>query len=249
MNMEIMHNIWMVIAVLFLITYSCTIYSFIDLIITKKKLKNSQKYNETLKSLNEDVSCFKHDFSNMITTIGGYVTTEDMDGLKNYYTHLEKDCVELNSLSVLNPELINDPGIYNLINKKYELSEKLGVKMNFEILLDFKKLKINVYKFTRILGILLDNAIEAASGSKEKFVNVCFRSELNKNRQLVIIENSYKNKNIDINEIFEKNKTDKENHSGLGLFKVRKILSKSSNLNLYTTKNEYTFRQQLEIYY
>ncbi len=34
--------------------------------------------------------------------------------------------------------------------------------MNIEVMIDLKEMKISPYEFCRILGILLDNAIEAA---------------------------------------------------------------------------------------
>ena len=42
-------------------------------------------------------------------------------------------------------------------------------------------------------------------------------------------------------------KDDGKNH-GLGLWEVRKILKKNNNLNLFTTKTNKLFKQQLEIY-
>ena len=40
----------------------------------------------------------------------------------------------------------------------------------------------------------------------------------------------------------------KETNCGIGLWQVRKILSKHSNLNLFTAKDDQFFIQQLEIY-
>ena len=53
--------------------------------------------------------------------------------------------------------------------------------------------------------------------------------------------------------IFEKGYTSKsdedgKNH-GLGLWEVRKLLRKNNNLNLFTTKDNNMFKQQLEIYF
>ena len=69
------------------------------------------------------------------------------------------------------------------------------------------------------------------------------------NRNLVLVENTYNDKDVDLNEIFNKGVTGKENHTGLGLWEIRQILNKNNNVNLHTTKNEQYFSQQLEIYY
>ena len=51
---------------------------------------------------------------------------------------------------------------------------------------------MKIYEFTRILGILMDNAIEAAYECDNKIINVEIRKDFKVNRQLLIIENTYK---------------------------------------------------------
>ena len=94
----------------------------------------------------------------------------------------------------------------------------------------------------------MDNAIEAASECDEKIINVEIRKDFKVNRQLLIIENTYKEKDVDLDKIYEKGYSSKPNNTGLGLWEVRQIMKKNNNLNLYTTKNDEFFNQQLEIY-
>ena len=216
---------------------------------TTKKLESAEEYNKTLHILHDNVRGFKHDFDNIVTTIGGYIKTNDMEGLKKYYSQLQEDCSKVNNLYILNPDIINNPGIYNLLTTKYSEAEEKGIKINLTFLLDLNNLNMKVYEFARILGILLDNAIDATSECDEKILNIVFRNESKNNRNIVLIENTYKDKNVDLNQIFNKGITGKENHTGLGLWEVRQILKKNNNVNLYTDKNEKYFSQQLEIYY
>ena len=67
--------------------------------------------------------------------------------------------------------------------------------------------------------------------------------------KLLIVENTYTNKDVDTDKIFEKGYSTKEGNTGLGLWEVRQILRKNHNLNLFTTKNEKFFTQQFEIFY
>ena len=53
---------------------------------TTKKLESAEEYNKTLHILHDNVRGFKHDFDNIVTTIGGYIKTNDMEGLKKYYS-------------------------------------------------------------------------------------------------------------------------------------------------------------------
>lgn len=216
---------------------------------TEMNLKEIKLYNKTLTILHDNIRSFRHDFANIVSGIGGYIQTEDLDGLKKYYSELLSDCQTTNNLSALTPELINNPAIYNVLATKYHKADEQGIKINLEVFLDLNSLKIKTYEFTRILGILMDNAIEATKECDEKIINLIIRNDQNKNRQLVIIENTYKNKDVNLDIIFDKGFTSKPGNTGLGLWKVREILKKNENLNLFTTKNNEYFRQQFEMYY
>lgn len=216
---------------------------------TEMNLKEIKLYNKTLTILHDNIRSFRHDFANIVSGIGGYIQTEDLDGLKKYYSELLSDCQTTNNLSALTPELINNPAIYNVLATKYHKADEQGIKINLEVFLDLNSLKIKIYEFTRILGILMDNAIEATKECDEKIINLIIRNDQTKNRQLVIIENTYKNKDVNLDLIFDKGFTSKPGNTGLGLWKVREILKKNENLNLFTTKNDEYFRQQFEMYY
>ena len=219
------------------------------LTLTTRKLESAEEYNNTLHILHDNVRGFKHDFDNIVTTIGGYIRTEDMEGLKKYYLQLEDDCQRVNNLYLLNPEIINNDGIYNLLTKKYNEAEEKDIKVNITFLLDLSTLHMKIYEFARILGILLDNAIEASSECEERIINLTFRNDSKNSRELILIENTYNDKNLDTEKIFEKGVSGKDNHTGLGLWEVRKLIKKNNNINLYTSKNDNFFCQQLEIYY
>lgn len=231
----------------FLSFYSLT--RSMKLHIATRDLENAESYNKSLTVLYDNVKGFKHDFDNMLNTLGGYVKADDMDGLKKYYSELRTDCVNVKNIQLLNPNTINNPGIYNLIVSEYQKATKSDVNINFEFFFDFNNLHMPIYEFSRILGILLDNAIDAAKDCEEKQINLLFRDSPRNNVQIIIIENTYKDKNIDTNKIFEKGISGKENHSGIGLWEVKKIINRNNNIVLHTSKDDKLFKQQLEIYY
>ena len=220
---------------------------------TTRDLEEAQLYNKTLTILHDSIRGFKHDFHNIVQSIGGYADRGDLEGLRIYYRQLLQDCGRTNNLTALNPEVINNPAIYNVLATKYHKADEIGVQINLGIFINLNEIEkhMKIYEFTRILGILLDNAIEAASECEDKIIHVSFRKEPNRRRLLVIIDNTYKNKDINVDKIYEKDFStkSKNTNSGLGLWEVRQILKKNNNLNLYTTKSEEFFSQQFEIYY
>lgn len=229
-----------------------SLYRTNKLEITTQLLEEEKLYNKTLTTLHDNIRGFKHDFNNIVQALGGYISTNNMEALKIYYKDLLEDCQVNNNLSALNPDIINNPAIYSLLTDKYYKAENLNIKFNLEVFDDLSTLNIKPYELARILGILLDNAIEASSKTNEKIINITFRKDKKVNRNLIIIENSYENKDVNVDKIFEKGYTSKttedKNSHGLGLWEIRKYLRKHTTLNLYTTKNENFFKQQFEIY-
>lgn len=214
---------------------------------TAKDLETEKIYNKTLSILHDNIRCFKHDFNNIVQVIGGYIDLNDMNGLNKYYQSLLKECKLNNNLNLLNPQTINNPSIYSLLNNKYYQALQYGITMNFEIFSDLSTINFNIYEFTRILGILLDNAIEAAKETTEKIIEIQFKSDSKK--QLFIIENSCADNNISTTKIFEKGYSTKKNNSGIGLWKVHNILSKNTNIDLFTTVKNNKFKQELSVFY
>ncbi len=240
------------ILILYFVISLYSLYRTSTLEITTAKLEEEKLYNQTLTLLYDNIRGFKHDFNNIVQGIGGYISTNNMEDLKEYYSEVLDDCQRVNNLTLLSPEVINNPAIYSLLTSKYHVATELGIKVNLEIFMDLSTINMKIYELTRILGILIDNAIEAAKQCDEKEIIITFRKDNKKNKQLFIIENTYTNKDVSIDEIFEKGKTSKKNEDakshGLGLWEVRQAVKKNKNLDLYTTKSEKYFKQQFEIY-
>lgn len=242
------------ISIIGLIAYfAVSLYSIINvsrLESTKIDLENANNTIHSLTILHDQVRSFKHDFDNMVNSIGGYVVNEDIAGLKKYYNQLLEECNKTNNLYALSPAVINHPAIYHLLATKYYEADHKNIQINLDVFLDLNEIeeRMKIYDFTRILGILLDNAIDAAVECNKKIINVTFRKEMSNDMITVIIQNTYNNKDVDTENIYLKGVSSKANHSGLGLWKIRQILMRNNNLNLFTTKNDEFFTQQFEIF-
>ncbi|MCI9281592.1 MAG: GHKL domain-containing protein [Bacilli bacterium] len=230
-----------------------SLFSTNKLNTTSQSLEEAQLYNKTLTLLHDNMRGFKHDFHNIVQGLGGYIDRGDLEGLQKYYKQLLQDCNRVNNLTALSPTVINNPAIYNVMAAKYHRADESGIQINLGIFMDLNDLEhhIKIYEFTRILGILMDNAIEAAIECPSKVIHVTFRKEDTRHRFLMVVENTYLHKDIDTEKIFEKSFStkSKKTNSGLGLWEVRQILKRNNNLNLFTAKDSEFFRQQLEIYY
>ncbi len=238
----------------FLAYFFVSIFSLLKtakLEITSQNLEQEKYYNTTLKLLFDDIRTFRHDFGNIVQAIGGYIDTNDIDGLKQYYKQLKIDCEDIKSLEMLNPTAIDNPAVYSLLTAKYHKATSSGIEMKIHISLKLTTLNMKIYEFTRVLGILLDNAIEACENCDDKIINLEIRRDEKSPRQLLLIQNTYFDKTVNLDRIREKGYTSKKDDGkphGLGLWEVNRILKRAKNLNLYTTKDSIFFTQQLEIY-
>lgn len=222
-----------------------TIFLVILIYLNKYNKKFENEVADNIKP--ENLRYSKDDYITTINDIGKYIECEDFNSLKNFYNKSMCEYKEFNQSQLLNPETINESAIYNIVCSKFYLAKKENIKVELEIKMNFTKINIKPYELAKILGILLDNAIEATRKCEEKNIFLSFLAD--KNKDIVKISNTYDNtKQIDINKIFIKGYSTKQKNTGLGLWEIKQILLKHNNLDLYTNKEGNLFVQELSIY-
>lgn len=218
-----------------------------QLAFEEEKIENLLAHNKTLDLCTINIKKFENDFNNIMQDFGGYIKYNDFESLKSYYYKIMEEYKEIKTLSVLSPVIINESAIYNIISNKYYLAKSYGIDVEMEFMMDFSKLDIKTYELARILGILLDNAIEATKSCKKKKINMVFQSGKSEDR--IRISNTYKEDGLEISKIFEKGFSTKEKSRGLGLWEIKQILQNNSNLELYTYRKNSLFWQELSIFH
>lgn len=217
----------------------------IKFIQNEEELITEKTYNKALQDLVDSLKTFKHDYNNTIQTMHGYIFMKDMDGLTEYFEDVMKEAKTITALDKLNSELFNDPSIFSLITAKFEYAKKNNVTMTFDMQEKFNNLDIKSYDFSRILGILLDNAVEAATISENKFVKIYTVKE---NEKVTIeISNSFSPTELNIEDMDKKGTSSKGENRGLGLYKVKDILSKYPQIIHEVTASNNVFLQRLVI--
>lgn len=119
---------------------------------------------------------------------------------------------------------LSDHGLKGLISIKLTHAIQLGLSVDIQVPTPVPGFKMNLMDLNRVVGILLDNAIEGAMASEGKKMRV--RLEYVEERTIIHIENSI-DKKMSLNKMFEEGFTTKEGHAGVGLATVRELLNKS----------------------
>lgn len=234
---------------------SVIIFTNIYSLLNKRKVskieedkKCLEEKNKNLLEVTDNMRCFKHDFNNIIQAIDGYIYLDDMKSLQVYFKSLLDECNHIKVVDSINCKIIENPAICGVLLNKYRVAEENNIEMNIDLLASLKELREKSYVVSRMLGILLDNAIEATKECKEKLINFEVIKDFKNNKLVITIENTYANKDVDTCKIFEKNYTTKKGNTGLGLWKIQDILRKDNCLELFTSKDDKMFKQKLEIY-
>jgi len=104
---------------------------------------------------------------------------------------------------------------------------------------------MNIIDLTRIVGILMDNALEASSDMEDTQVNLAL---LKKNNSfLLILENRVHVEFINIERLFQSGYSTKGENRGRGLTNVRSIVHQYPNITMNTRVENSFFIHEIEI--
>ena len=222
----------------------------IDVEAEKQKLEQQKKYIESLEKNNNEIRKFKHDFNNIILGLEGYITSNEVDNIKlrDYFYNNIKDFntkIELDNIVLSHLNNIKVPSIKNLLTNKIISAQNNDFKVNICVDDEIDNFYVNEMQLSRILGIFLDNSLEAGLELEHnRFIELII---LKANKTIVIqITNTFYNTDLDIDKINESGYSTKGENRGIGLSSADDIISKQ-NMILNTRIEDNLFKQILTI--
>lgn len=205
-------------------------------------------YNHNLSETSDSLRLVKHDYNNILQAINGYVVTKEYSSLASHMKKLTCRANNLKCSQSISPTLINQPAIYGIVGEKYLIAKNKDIKFNLDILSNVSDISFDFTELSRVIGILLDNAIEASQKSKTPEIWMNFSFNNKKQADIIEIKNTMlPNNDISASNLFEKGVSSKKVKSGLGLWEVKKILSSKDNSQIYTNIDKNIFTQTIVI--
>lgn len=230
------------------------IYILITSITKEMDLKNKQiqfeslqEYTCSLEKLYTDMRAFRHDYINILSSMIGYIESKDIESLEKYFNEkifpLSKGMASNNfKLGLLSNIKITE--IKGIFSSKLIRAQELNINVFIDIAEPIEKINMDIIDLSRVIGILLDNAIEAAIKCDEPFMKVAVINK--ENSVLIVIINSIYEE-VPIYKIYEKGFSTKGVNRGLGLYNLKQITGKCDNVSLDTIIENGEFKQLVEI--
>ena len=245
-------NMFFVISLISLLVYlKNTTQNYFNFQLAQQKqqqLDHLTTYTTQIEDLYKSINGFRHDYANLIVSLETSIQAGDINQIRSIYEDVLK-----NSPNVLNHgnhtlgslTKIDIPAIKSILSNKIILALEKGIHIEFEIEQKWSTCHVDVFDYIRMLGILLDNAIEASEACSVAFINIAFITDNIKQEHRLIIENSTNQEFINIGHIFQDGVTSKGANRGIGLSNMQHILSNYEQAHIETEYSNYRFRQTL----
>lgn len=213
------------------------------------RYRDMERYSRHIEELYKEVRSFRHDYSNLLTSLRLGIEEEDMEQIKEVYDSVLKDSSEKlqdNKYDLGRLVNIRDRALKSLLAGKFLKARDKKIVFNVEVPEEIQVEGMSLLDFLTIVSILCDNAIEASAEASQPHVSIAFFK--NGAQETFIIENSIKEEGIDISEIFSFGASSKGEERGIGLYTVMKIVESHPNTSLNTTCKNQVFRQVLTVH-
>ena len=208
------------------------------------RYRDMERYSRHIEELYKEVRSFRHDYTNLLTSLRLGIEEEDMEQIKEVYDSVLKDSsqkLQDNKYDLGRLVNIRDRALKSLLAGKFLKARDKKIVFNVEVPEEIQVEGMRLLDFLTIVSILCDNAIEATAEASQPHVSIAFFK--NGAQETFIIENSIKEERIDISEIFSFGVSSKGEERGVGLYTVMKIVESYPNASLNTTCQDQVFRQ------
>lgn len=218
-----------------------------QLAVQEAQLRQQDVYLQLLESIQRDVRAFRHDYQNMIA--GLYLQAEQGDTagvqaqLRSKLQYFDDNLAgAIRQTTYLSN--IQAPEVKSLLAVKLTQFKKTGITYEMEVVHPVTTFSMETEDLLRVLGILLDNAAEAAQNAEEKFIGLILLAE--PDFVHIVISNTYSlTAPPTIGEIWKDGYSSKGIGRGTGLASCRQILNKYPDIISRTSIQKDLFRQEI----
>lgn len=237
-------------AVFVVISFVYVIYNKFQRQAMEDKYNESMEYVLRYEKIINDQGKKNHEYNNQLMVIKGYINKPER--LSEYLDEVIGEHKTGQNYTVKQLGFLPDGGVKGLLYHKLSKMEDNNIKYYLYVDQNLKDKDIESFDLktyrdlTKLLGVFLDNAIDAALKSEEKEIEVELKDK--DDCLLLTISNTY-DKSTDINKVGKSGFTTKGVGHGFGLSIVKDIARTNSEIETFSSKESDKFIQTAMIYY
>ena len=210
-------------------------------------IAQQQLYEQDLETIRREVRTFRHDYKNLLAGLSQQAGAGELKKLRHTLSELDvgfelrlgnkiQTTAQIGNLQI--------PEVRSLMLNKLTIMQNKGIECVLEVLYPVMAVNMDVWDFVRCLGILIENAIEAALDTKQPWVEIVLLSQ--NGRVFFRVSNSYIN-TVEPGKMWNDGWSTKGVGRGLGLSSYQHILESYPNASPCTSWENGVFVQELTV--
>lgn len=246
----VMYAVVIITTAILIITISFSIIRQIQYKRNMQEIENYYKYTLQIEKINHEMRKFRHDYVNILSTLSDFIREEDMEGLSDYF-HSEilpmQDSMQMNAIKINGIENLQVREIKGLLTTKILQAQEKNIRISIEVPEPIEKIDMPIINLSRVIGILLDNAIEASEKiTEEPLIRIAFIKNEDTSVTFIVMNKCEPNM-PKVHTLFQENFSTKGKNRGLGLSTLKELTDSTTNVLLDTTIDNNYFIQKVEI--
>ncbi len=247
---SIMYAVVIITTAILIITISFSIIRQIQYKRNMQEIENYYKYTLQIEKINHEMRKFRHDYVNILSTLSDFIREEDIEGLRDYF-HSEilpmQDSMQMNAIKINGIENLKVREIKGLLTTKILQAQEKNIRISIEVPEPIEKIDMPIINLSRVIGILLDNAIEASEKiTEEPLIRIAFIKNEDTSVTFIVMNKCEQNM-PKVHTLFQENFSTKGKNRGLGLSTLKELTDSTTNVLLDTTIDNNYFIQKVEI--
>ena len=209
-------------------------------------LEQQEMYIQELEGIQNSMRSFRHDYKNMMSSLYLQSREGNMEEVeKNIHGLIDEFDENIDRKMNLTVQMANIriSEVKSLLYQKITELQKKGIDFQMEVMYPVEETCMKPLDLSRALGILIDNAIEAAEPVQG---NISLVISAQVDGVHIILDNTAE-QDVDISKIYEDGYSTKGSGRGTGLPSLRKIIEKYPEASLMTEIKSGRFVQKILI--
>ena len=206
----------------FSFTYIIVSFAMLKILVEYSILSDvteqEKQHQAELESFIKMIRAQRHDFNLHVHAINGLIDAQKYTECKEYVAKMVAETEYVNEVLP-----VYDTSISAMMYAYRSDAESKGIHMYFEITNNLKGLAPEPYEINRIIGNLLQNAIDEVSSSKDRDYGIHVKIYGNNGGSVIDVSNKFFGDITKLSHFFDYNYSGKDKHEGLGLTTVQRI--------------------------